>query len=84
MSYVLPRAFCHTYHCSNHYNSDSSSIGQVRVRVRAPDLGLGSLLDERCKYRNQINCCSCNDINCCSYNDINSGWLSIHILYVLK
>jgi hypothetical protein len=28
-------------------------LGQVWVRVRAPDLGLGSLLGERCKYTNQ-------------------------------
>jgi hypothetical protein len=49
----IAKSFFHTYHCSNHYDSDNSSIGQARVRVQAPYLGLDSLLDQRCEYRNQ-------------------------------
>jgi hypothetical protein len=45
--------FCHTCHCSNHYNSDNSSIRQGRARDRALSTGLDSMLSQRCKYRNR-------------------------------
>jgi hypothetical protein len=49
---ALPRAFRHTHHCSNHYHLDNFSIRLARVRDRALDPGLGSLRNQRCKYRN--------------------------------
>jgi hypothetical protein len=50
---VLPRAFCHTHHCSNHYDLDSFPIRQTRLCDRTLGLGLGSLRTQRCKYRNR-------------------------------
>jgi hypothetical protein len=43
--------FLHTYHCSNHYDSNNPSIGQARVHVRALDVGLGSLLSQNANTR---------------------------------
>jgi hypothetical protein len=37
-------AFHHTYHCFNNNDSDNISIRQARVRVRASDPGISSLL----------------------------------------
>jgi hypothetical protein len=50
----LPCVFHHTYHCVNNYDSESTSIRQARVRVRAPNLGLGYLLGRRCKNRDRM------------------------------
>jgi hypothetical protein len=36
----------------NHYGSNVSSAGWARVRIRAPDPGLGSLLGQNMGYRN--------------------------------
>jgi hypothetical protein len=49
----LPCAFNHAYHCANNYGSDSTSIRQARIRVRAPDPSLGSLHGQRFKYRDR-------------------------------
>jgi hypothetical protein len=46
---VLPGAFRHTHHCSNHYDLDNFPIRRARVR----DGALGSLRSQRCKYRNR-------------------------------
>jgi hypothetical protein len=46
----LPCAFHHTYHCSNNYDSDNTSISQARC-VRAPNSGLGSLLGQDANIR---------------------------------
>jgi hypothetical protein len=41
----LTCAFHHAYHCGNNYDLDNTSIRQARVRIRAPDPGLGSVKD---------------------------------------
>jgi hypothetical protein len=50
---ILPRAFCRTHHCTNHYDLDSFPIILAWVRDRALVPGLGSLRSQRCKYRNR-------------------------------
>jgi hypothetical protein len=42
----LPCTFHHTYHIFLNYDSDNTSIRQTRVRVRALDPGLGTLLGQ--------------------------------------
>jgi hypothetical protein len=39
----LSCAFHHTYHYFNNYDSNDTSTKWARVRIRAPDPGLGSL-----------------------------------------
>jgi hypothetical protein len=39
-----------TFHYFNNYNSDNSSTRWARVRVRAPNPGLGSLLGQDMGY----------------------------------
>jgi hypothetical protein len=60
----LPCTFHRTYLSANNYNSDIASIRSGRVRVRALNPSLGSLLGQRCKYRDRVSASWFNSTAC--------------------